>query len=180
MTSLKLLLVIVLVPLGAGGTLIGAFAIVDAAHRWGSGRFWNRAEPETFVLPAGFEGTVLVAYDRADAPATEYEGTARVYRVPPHGVVRTREPHDGRVRSIDWWIESSDGRRAYLYRGEDCDRIARPAIRACRARLGYGRHGAPFELWHVSRDSLSVAARAALADAAEARLVARLEHGTPR
>src|SRR5690349_8697309 len=43
-----------------------------------------------YLLPAGFLGAVIVLYNRADGTPPLYEGKARLYRIPPSGILRTR------------------------------------------------------------------------------------------
>ncbi len=46
-------------------------------------------EPEYYLIPDGYQGPVMIAYDRPDGTFLEYEGRARVYRVPESGVFLT-------------------------------------------------------------------------------------------
>lgn len=153
---------------------LGTPVAVNLGYDWGAGRFWDRAEPETFLLPADFEGPILVAYDQSVA-AQEYEGGARVYRVPTHGVVRTRAPFPEGVRSIDWFVVGTGGRQTYLYRRAWCDGSETPpGVQACPLRRGRFSDGIRYELWYVSRAPMSRARRRARAQAWEIAMLERL------
>jgi len=47
-------------------------------------------EPEIHLLPAGFEGPVLIIFNQAEGAAPKYEEEARVYEIPASGVLWTQ------------------------------------------------------------------------------------------
>jgi hypothetical protein len=180
---LKGLVVLLLAPivtlLVIWGDLAATYAVVGAVYPWGAGRFWDRAEPETFLVPANYRGTILVAYGRPNAPPTEREGPARVFRVPSHGVVETREPPPEHRRSTDVYLVHADGRREFLSRGgergDPCSGASVPGgVRLCRAKVDQGSYGFWYELWYLSRAPITAEQRNLAAETEEPRLLARL------
>ena len=47
---------------------------------------------EVHLLPPGFTGPVLIIFGQRDGVPPEYRGRARVYRIPPSGVLMTQFP----------------------------------------------------------------------------------------
>lgn len=50
----------------------------------------NKGESEIFILPEGYTGRVLVIFNQKKGQPTEYNGSSRVYRIPPSGVLMTQ------------------------------------------------------------------------------------------
>ncbi|HZM00319.1 MAG TPA: hypothetical protein VFD43_08715 [Planctomycetota bacterium] len=71
----------------------------------------KQAEPEIHLIPAGYQGQVVILHDVPDGEPARYEDGARVYPIPPDGVLRSSTPvPDG------WW--GPDEVR-YFYVAED-------------------------------------------------------------
>ncbi|HEX8529388.1 MAG TPA: hypothetical protein VF646_05175, partial [Cytophagales bacterium] len=68
---------------------IGSFILLCALL---SGLFsiFNKAEPETILVPKGYEGVVVVIFDQQEGAPAKYEGKDRVYEIPEDGVLLTR------------------------------------------------------------------------------------------
>src|SRR5262245_44203603 len=45
---------------------------------------------EIHMLPDDYTGPVLILADQRDGTAPEYRGSARIYRIPPSGVLKTQ------------------------------------------------------------------------------------------
>jgi hypothetical protein len=56
------------------------------------------AEPEIHLIPDGFIGHVIVRHGVAGGAPMEREGDARVYRIPPDGVLETQAPANYGIR----------------------------------------------------------------------------------
>lgn len=50
-----------------------------------------REQPATFLIPEGFEGTILLIKNEQCGPPPEYENGRRLYRVPASGLLITRD-----------------------------------------------------------------------------------------
>jgi|GEM_PF-2247722 len=93
-------------------------------------------EPEIYLLPAGFEGPVLIIFNQAEGAAPKYEGEARVYEIPASGVLWTQFSDqsgwvpkgypkfyhvsaDGSRTKIEYtrWEDTTDGGRVKAYGG---------------------------------------------------------------
>jgi hypothetical protein len=87
-----------ILAIGAGNALeatdmhLTAFVFVTALFSWLVPRCDQEpvAEPEIHLIPAGFIGQVTIHHNRADGAEPVYEHGARVYRIPPGGVLHSR------------------------------------------------------------------------------------------
>lgn len=74
-------------------------------------------EKEIFILPEGFWGTMIVFFDQPDGQEIQYEDSARVYRIPPQGYLKTQFPKNGGCMNnnrIKFFYEDSLGVRKPL------------------------------------------------------------------
>jgi|SoiMethySBSTD1v2_1073268.scaffolds.fasta_scaffold1674326_2 hypothetical protein len=56
----------------------------------------NVADNERYLVPDGFNGRVLILFNRSDGAPKEYDGRTRIYRVPESGVLKTQfAPNEG-------------------------------------------------------------------------------------
>jgi hypothetical protein len=56
----------------------------------------RHADPEKHLVPQGYIGHVYIVFDATDGVPPEHDGTARVYRIPAGGILRTQfPPNDG-------------------------------------------------------------------------------------
>jgi hypothetical protein len=51
-----------------------------------------RAHPEIHLIPAGYAGYVTIAYMAPNGEPGDFEGTARLYRIPANGILLTQSP----------------------------------------------------------------------------------------
>jgi hypothetical protein len=51
-----------------------------------------RAHPEIHLLPAGYAGYVTIAFMAPNGEPGDFEGTARLYRIPANGILLTQSP----------------------------------------------------------------------------------------
>jgi hypothetical protein len=56
------------------------------------------AEPEVHLLPDGFIGQITIQHGRADGAPPAHEGNARLYQIPPGGVLATQAPPNYGIR----------------------------------------------------------------------------------
>lgn len=59
---------------------------------YGSMYVWGRAQPETYLVPEGFEGPVFIIFDQAGADPLPIVDGRRIIEVPRSGVVITSSP----------------------------------------------------------------------------------------
>jgi len=50
----------------------------------------NVSDNEQYLVPEGFNGRVLILFNRSDGAPKEYDGRTRIYRVPESGVLKTQ------------------------------------------------------------------------------------------
>jgi hypothetical protein len=114
----------------------------------------DRAEPEIHLIPAGYEGPVVIIYgDSAGAPMRR-EGRARVYEIPADGVLRTRFPANPGWERPDYFYVDAEGRRTAITRGVPCnDSLVGDPVQACLMPNTYvmGRAAPEYESYVVSR-----------------------------
>jgi hypothetical protein len=78
----------------------------------------RHAEQERHLIPGGYAGEVFIVFGAQDGAAPEYDQAARVYRIPPTGILRTQAPPNegwygpGEVRYF--FVESRTGHRAEI------------------------------------------------------------------
>ncbi len=101
-----------------------------------------RSEREIHLYPDGFTGpTVILFNDSAGAPP-EYDGKARVYRIPSSGVLRTRFPRPRGATSPAYFHEAADGTRTPIVWSTSCDpTLPGDPVQVCS--LGYTMRGGP-------------------------------------
>jgi hypothetical protein len=77
----------------------------------------TQCEEEIYLVPEGFRGKIMVFFDQEDGQEAEYENSARVYRIPRSGFIKSQFPknggcmNDGRIR---FFYEDNTGNRAPL------------------------------------------------------------------
>jgi hypothetical protein len=59
---------------------------------YGSMYVWDRAQPETYLVPEGFEGPVFIVFDQSGADPLTIAGGRRIIEVPRSGIVVTSSP----------------------------------------------------------------------------------------
>ena len=64
---------------------------------------------ETYLIPSGFEGPVLILYNRPEGQPARYEGNSLIYDVPSTGVMQVQWGTQN-VRTHYWYV-NSDGTR---------------------------------------------------------------------
>jgi hypothetical protein len=87
----------------------------------GSVFVWDRAEHEIHLVPAGYEGPVVIIHgDSAGAPERR-ERRARVYEIPPSGVLRTRFAQNLGWGAPDFYYVDGGGRRTPIRWDARCE-----------------------------------------------------------
>lgn len=74
-------------------------------------------EKEIYLLPPGFRGELIVYFDQDDGQPEIYEDSARVYRIPRSGYLKTRFQKNGGCMTdnrIRFFYEDSSGNREEL------------------------------------------------------------------
>jgi hypothetical protein len=99
---------------------------------FGSVFLWDRAEHEIHLIRASYEGPVVIIFgDSAGAPARR-EGRARVYEIPPSGVLRTRFGPNAGWRAPDYYYVDAAGRRSPIVPAVRCtDSLPGDPAQAC-------------------------------------------------
>jgi hypothetical protein len=93
----------------------------------------NRSTPcekEIYLLPKGFQGVIIVFFDQPDGQSIQYEDSARVYRIPSSGIIKTKFPKNGGCMGdnrIHFFNTDSLGNRVPLDYFMNVDRKSIPA-----------------------------------------------------
>ncbi len=73
----------------------------------------NKAESETYILPNGYTGRVVIFYGQANGAAKKYINGSRVLEIPSNGILKSQfEPNYG-------IIENSKENRKFIYKNAD-------------------------------------------------------------
>lgn len=79
---------------------------------------FERAEPATHIVPAGFVGEVLIVFGVPDGVAPEVRDGRRIYRIPETGILRTQfAPTYGWSEPQYFWASSSDAEATPIPQG---------------------------------------------------------------
>jgi hypothetical protein len=76
-----------------------------------------QCEEEIYLVPEGFRGKIMVFFDQPDGQAQVYEHTARIYRIPASGFIKSQFPKNGGCMNdgrIQFFYEDSQGKRQPL------------------------------------------------------------------
>lgn len=117
---------------------------------------WDRAEHEVHLLPEGFRGPVVIIFDQPAGAPEERDGRARLYRVPPNGVLRTQLPFNDGWSAPDYFFLDRSGRRSPIVRGAPCeDSLPGDPVQAClMGRMWIGdREGPGYSAYVVTRQA---------------------------
>lgn len=74
----------------------------------------NRADPEIYLIPADFRGQFYLVLNEPCGMPLESEKGARVYRIPPDGIVITRSPFNAGVQNKQFFLVDASGNRSAL------------------------------------------------------------------
>jgi len=70
------------------------------------------SEPETHLIPAGYQGDIIVVFNVRDGEPSRFEGERRLYEVPSTGILETQaEPNYGCGDLPHYFYVGADGRR---------------------------------------------------------------------
>lgn len=102
------------------------------------------AEPEVHLIPAGFEGPVIIIFNDPNGAAMRREGRARRYDIPPSGILRSQfAPNTGWGRPNYEYVDSV-GHRTAIVPGTPCvDSLAGDPVQACLDAIRMNGNGAP-------------------------------------
>jgi len=96
------------------GVLLGA-VVVAAGFALADWFIFNRAEAEIHLIPDGFVGPVVIAFDQNDGEPKKYGNKTRIYGIPPNGVLKTRFPkNDGTNHVWKFYYMKADGTKSEL------------------------------------------------------------------
>jgi hypothetical protein len=70
---------------------------------------------EVFLLPDGFTGIVLIAFDQKDGLAEIGEHGVIAYKIPKNGVVKLKAPSPPSLLRSSYYFEDETGKRTLLY-----------------------------------------------------------------
>ena len=72
----------------------------------------NTAEPETFLIPSGYQGKIRIILSQKCGQPTKYEGKRRLYVIPDDGILMTQfEAEQGFINHEFYIIENGKRRK---------------------------------------------------------------------
>jgi hypothetical protein len=96
------------------GVLIGAIVIagIFVLANW---FVFSRAEAEVHLIPDGYVGQVVIAFDRDEGTPEKYENKTRVYEIPAIGILKSKFPrNDGTHHIWKFYYVKADGTKRDL------------------------------------------------------------------
>lgn len=79
----------------------------------------TQCEKEVYLIPEGFRGRVMVFFNQSDGADTAYEGSARLYQIPPGGLMKSKFSKTGGCmndhRLTFFYVDSLGNRQPLLY-----------------------------------------------------------------
>lgn len=88
--------------------VVGLYAVTFAIS------YLNQPEKETYLIPAGYRGNVLVIFNQPDGQKPEYQAKRRIYRIPPTGVLFTQLKDEQGIIDQDYFYVSPSGQEQKL------------------------------------------------------------------
>ncbi len=76
--------------------------------------YLTRPEKETYLIPEGYKGTVLVIFNQPNGEKPEYEDGRRIYRIPQSGVLFTQLKDEQGIINQEYFYISPNGQRRKL------------------------------------------------------------------
>jgi hypothetical protein len=84
------------------------------------------------LIPAGFEGWIIVRYQVQGAPALDFEGAKSLIRVPDSGSVSTSSDRPQGYGSDDYYFVGPGGKRVRVQSGDfGCKQEQEPCVQRC-------------------------------------------------
>jgi len=71
-------------------------------------------EPETYLIPYGFQGRVNVIFNQANGSPIRYEHGRRVYQIPPNGILLTQFTDGYGLIDHQYFYSNQDGNKKPL------------------------------------------------------------------
>ncbi|GAC1657708.1 MAG: hypothetical protein NVS4B3_24570 [Gemmatimonadaceae bacterium] len=117
--------------------LLALVAITPLVLTFGTMYIWDRADPEVHLLPAGFLGPVVIIYGQPNGAPPRWEGKARLFVIPPTGVLRTQAPPNPGWSNPSYFYVSAAGTRSPIVRGLCDDPLPDGPVQACAMGVMY-------------------------------------------
>lgn len=70
---------------------------------------------EVYILPQGFKGVVVIAYDQKDGLKDEIEDNKIIYKVPESGVLKLKRKSTAMLSQSWYYFEDAQGKRSEFY-----------------------------------------------------------------
>ncbi len=102
----KVILGLLSFPLALVAVVVGLYALSFASS------YFTRPEKETYLIPEGYKGSVLVIFNQPDGEKPEYEKGRRIYRIPQTGILFTQlKDEQGLISQEYFYITPNKQRR---------------------------------------------------------------------
>jgi hypothetical protein len=76
--------------------------------------YLTRPEKETYLIPEGYKGIVLVIFNQTNGEKPEYEDGRRIYRIPQSGILFTQLKDEEGIINQEYFYVASNGERRKL------------------------------------------------------------------
>jgi len=76
--------------------------------------YLTRPEKETYLIPEGYKGTVLVIFNQPDGEKPEHEDDRRIYRIPQTGILFTQLKDEQGIINQEYFYISPSGQKRKL------------------------------------------------------------------
>ncbi len=70
---------------------------------------FDNATPETYIIPDGYQGRILIVYDQAKGRDEEFIGNRRVYRIDSNGMLVTKFKSEDGIIDEEYYYQEADG-----------------------------------------------------------------------
>ena len=98
--------------------------IVLIAIVWELIYFKTNAKQEVYILPQGYKGIVLIAYEQEDGLQDVREDDKLIYRISPNGVLKLKRKEPTTLSQTWYYFEDGEGKRTELpYCFAPCDEM---------------------------------------------------------
>jgi hypothetical protein len=75
---------------------------------------YQKAEPETYLIPSNFTGRVNILFNKKEGAAKKYENDRRVYEIPFNGILVTQFKTNDGFTNREYYSTDNEGKRSPL------------------------------------------------------------------
>ncbi len=119
--------------------------------------FLDRSQPEVYLIPEGYVGRVLIVYGQPNGRPFEYDGEARLFRIPENGVLLVQPARmDGSATEF-WYVDQQLRRTLPIVWNQGCtkDLPGDPVVACLRGLVMFwgGKQLPEHQIFTIGRES---------------------------